>query len=81
MGVEVDYARDDSCRGSFAAWFYLAAKSSHVGVDMDGLACRLHHPTVHSCQSMGQGLPPGVILSYCCSRQWRLSGDVKPPEL
>jgi hypothetical protein len=53
MGVEVDYARDDSCRGSFAAWFYLAAKSSHVGVDMDGLACRLHYPTVHSCQSMG----------------------------
>jgi hypothetical protein len=31
-----------------ASWhrFYLVAKPSHVGVDMDGLACALHRPTV-----------------------------------
>jgi hypothetical protein len=24
---------------------YLAAKPSHMGIDVDGLACLLHHPT------------------------------------
>jgi hypothetical protein len=36
LGVEVDDARDDSWRRCFAAWLYLAAKPSHVGVDVDG---------------------------------------------
>jgi hypothetical protein len=29
-------------------WLYFAAKPSHVGVDVDRLACPLHHPTVCS---------------------------------
>jgi hypothetical protein len=37
----------------------LVAKPTHAGGggDVDGLAYRLHHPTVSSCQSRGQGLP------------------------
>jgi hypothetical protein len=58
-------------------WLYLVAKPSHVGVDVDGLAYPLHQPTVHTCQMRGQCLLPGVILSYRCSGQWCLSGDVK----
>jgi hypothetical protein len=33
---------------------YLVAKPSHVGADVDGLACSLHHPTVCSRQRGGQ---------------------------
>jgi hypothetical protein len=29
-------------------WPYLVAKPSHVGVDVDGLACPLHRPTACS---------------------------------
>jgi hypothetical protein len=52
-----------------------------VGVDVDRLACPLHHPTAYSCQMRGQGLLSGIILSRRCSRWWRLCGDVKPPGL
>jgi hypothetical protein len=45
------------------AWFYLAAKPSHVGVDVDGLACPLHCPMTCSYQTRGQGLPSRVVLS------------------
>jgi hypothetical protein len=31
LGTEVDGAQDDSWRGLFAVWLYLAAKPSHVG--------------------------------------------------
>jgi hypothetical protein len=37
--TEVDDARDGSCRRWFTMCLYLAAKSSHVGLDVDGLAC------------------------------------------
>ena len=30
--------QDDSWRGCFTVWLYLAAKPSHLGVDVDGLA-------------------------------------------
>jgi hypothetical protein len=39
LGVEVDDTQDGSWRRCFMAWLYLAAKPSHVGVDVDGLAC------------------------------------------
>jgi hypothetical protein len=39
LGAEVADARDGSWRRCFATWLYLAAKPSHVGVDVDGLAC------------------------------------------
>jgi hypothetical protein len=60
------------------AWLYLTTKPSHVGVDVDGLACSLHHPMACSRQTMGQGLLQGTVLSSRCSGRWHLSGDVKP---
>jgi hypothetical protein len=50
------------------------------GVDVDRLDYSLHRPTVCSSQTRGQGLLPGVVLSYRCSGWWRLLGDVKPSE-
>jgi hypothetical protein len=49
LDTEVDDAQDVFLRGSFTAWLYLAAKPSHVGVNVDGLAYLLHCPMVHSC--------------------------------
>jgi hypothetical protein len=43
---------------------YLAAKPSHVGVDVDGLAYPLHCPTVCSRQTRGQSFLSGASLSY-----------------
>jgi hypothetical protein len=64
LGAEVDDAREDSWRGSFMAWLYLAAKISHVGVDVDGLACPLHRPMVRCCSGrwhlLGDVKPPGL---------------------
>jgi hypothetical protein len=64
LDAEVDDAQDGSWRRCFVAWLYLAAKPSHVGVDVDGLAWPLHHPTPCSRQTRGQSLLPGVVL-YC----------------
>jgi hypothetical protein len=38
LGTDVDNALDDSWRGSFTMWLYLAAKPSHVEVDVAMLA-------------------------------------------
>jgi hypothetical protein len=43
---------------------YLAAKPSHLGVDVYGLACPLHHPTVYSHQMRGHGFSSGATLSH-----------------
>jgi hypothetical protein len=69
MGTEVDDARDDSWRGSFVAWLYLATKPSNMGVNVDVLACPLDHPMVHSYQMRGHDLPLGAVLSCHCSGQ------------
>jgi hypothetical protein len=56
---------------------YLAAKPSHVGVDMDGLVYPPpppHHPTTCSHQTRGHSLLPGAVLSCRYSGQWCLSG-------
>jgi hypothetical protein len=45
-------------------WPYLVAKSSHVGVDVDGLACPLHHCAACSHQTRGHGFLLGAILSH-----------------
>jgi hypothetical protein len=42
---------------------YLVAKTSHVGVNVNGLACPLHRPMAHSRQMRGQGFLSGVVLS------------------
>jgi hypothetical protein len=81
FGADMDDARDYSWRHCFTAWLYLAANPSHMRVNMDGLACSLHHPTTCSHQMRGQGLLPGVVLSCHCSRWWRLSGGCEALEL
>jgi hypothetical protein len=43
---------------------YLVAKPSHVGVDVDGLACSLHHPTACGWQTRGMCCLIGVVLSH-----------------
>jgi hypothetical protein len=63
--AEVDGAQDGSWRHRRFAQPYLAAKSSHVGVDVDGLACHLHHPTDCDCQMRGQSFLSGASLSHC----------------
>jgi hypothetical protein len=52
--------------GDVALWrrLYLAAKPSHVRVDVDGLACPLHHPTAYSRQTRGQSFLLGAALSH-----------------
>jgi hypothetical protein len=63
-------------------WLYLAAKPSLVGVDMDGLACPLHHPTVCSCQTRGQSFLSGAALSrHAAMGGGAFLGDAKPPGL
>jgi hypothetical protein len=62
-GAEVDGARDSSWRHRCFAWVYLAAKPSHVGVDMDELACPLHHPTVCDRQTRGHSFLSGAAPS------------------
>jgi hypothetical protein len=45
------------------AMFYLAAKHSHMGADVDGLACSLHRPTTCSRQRGGQCCMTDVVMS------------------
>jgi hypothetical protein len=62
-GAEVDDAWDSSWRRRCFAWLYLAAKSSHLGIDVDGIACPLHRPMVYDCQARGQSFLLGTALS------------------
>jgi hypothetical protein len=43
---------------------YLATMPDHVGVDVDRLACPLHRPMACGCQTRGQGLLSGDVLSH-----------------
>jgi hypothetical protein len=63
-------------------WLYLAAKPSHVGADVDGLAYPLHHPMSYSHQTRGQGLLSGTALSHrAVVGGGAFLGDAKPPGL
>jgi hypothetical protein len=42
LGAEVDDVRDGSWRRCFTAWLYLAAKPSHMEVDVDGVEPSWH---------------------------------------
>jgi hypothetical protein len=42
----------------------MVAKPSHVVVNVDGLACPLHHPTVCGRQMRGQSFMSDVDLSH-----------------
>jgi hypothetical protein len=46
-GIDVASSRGGSWVRLHFALLYLAAKPSHMRADVDGLACLLHHPTVH----------------------------------
>jgi hypothetical protein len=67
LGAKVDNTRDDSWRCSFVARLYLAAKPSHVGVDVGGLACpcTVLRPVVARRGDMAS--LPGVVLSHRCN--------------
>jgi hypothetical protein len=67
LGAEVDDVWDGSWRRCFTTLLYLAAKSTHVGVDVDRLTCPLHRPMACGHQMRGHGLLPGVVLSRHCS--------------
>jgi hypothetical protein len=60
----VDSAHDGSWRRHHVARLYLAAKPSHMGVDVDGLAALLHRPTVCGHQTRGQSFLSGAALSH-----------------
>jgi hypothetical protein len=63
-------------------WPYLVAKFSHMGVDVDGLACLLHRPTTCSHQMRGHGLLPGTVSSdHVVVGGGTLLGDAKPSGL
>jgi hypothetical protein len=77
LGVEVDVAQDDSGRGCFAKRLYMVAKPSHVGVDVDGLACLCFGLRLIAARLGDKAYLPGAALSCRCSRRWCLLEDVK----
>jgi hypothetical protein len=50
--------------GSSQSRPYLAAKPSHMGVDVDGLACPLQRPVAYNCQTRGHCFLLGAALSH-----------------
>jgi hypothetical protein len=52
--------------GDVALWhqLYLAAKPSHMGVDVDELACPLHRPVACCHQMWGQGFLSSMVISH-----------------
>jgi hypothetical protein len=62
--ADVVGARDGSWSHICFIWLCLAAKPSHVGADMDELACFLHHPMVCSWQTWVQCPLKGAALSH-----------------
>jgi hypothetical protein len=70
--------------GDIPSWhqLYLATSPSNVGVDVDGLACPLHHPMIYNHHTRGQGFLSGAALSHHAVVGGRaLPGHAKPPGL
>jgi hypothetical protein len=63
-GAEVAGVQDGSWSRHCFAWLYLAAKPSHMGADVDGLACLLHCPAVRNHQTRGQSILIGAAPSH-----------------
>jgi hypothetical protein len=75
-------AREGSRRHCFVMCPCLAAKSSHVGVDVDGLACPLHHPMTCNNQMRRWVFLSGAALSRRAAAGGGIFlGDAKPPGL
>jgi hypothetical protein len=62
--TEVEGARDSSWRHHCFTQLYLAAKPSHMGDDVDWLACSLHCPTVCGHQTRGQSFLSDATMSH-----------------
>jgi hypothetical protein len=56
--------------GDVVVWhqLYLAAKPSHVRVDVDGLTCPLHHPTAYGCHTRAQSYLSDTVLLYLVAK-------------
>jgi hypothetical protein len=67
LGAEVDDTRVSSWRRHHAG-LYMTAKLSHMGVDVGGLACPLHHPTVCGHQTRDRTFCQ--TLCYAIVLQW-----------
>jgi hypothetical protein len=77
------WSKSETVLRDLASWrrVYLAAKPFHMRVDVDGLSCLLHHPTIYSHQTRGHGFLPSVVLSHHCSGRWLFFGGCQSPEL
>jgi hypothetical protein len=64
-GAEVDDARVGYWRRRHAR-LYLVTMPFHMGADVYGLACPLHHPTVCGCQTRGQS--PDAAFIYLIAK-------------
>jgi hypothetical protein len=73
-GAEVDVAQEGSWRPCFVMCSCLAAKSSHMAVDVDGLVYPLHQPMACSRQMRG----PHFMLGAAMSRHAVVGGGVSP---
>jgi hypothetical protein len=60
----MDGAQDSSWRCHCFNQLYFAAMPSYMVIDVDGLACYLHHPTVCDCHTRGQSFLSGAALSH-----------------
>jgi hypothetical protein len=82
LGTEVDGAQDSSWRCCCFAWLYLPARPSHVGVNVDGIACPMHYPMVCVQQTMGQsflsGVAPPIALYWAVAP---LPGGCEAPQV
>jgi hypothetical protein len=63
------------------AWLYLAAKPSHMRVDVNGLANPLQCPMTRSRHTRGMGLLQVTGLFHPCSGWWCLSVGCEAPGL
>jgi hypothetical protein len=67
----------ETALGDVALWhrLYLAAKSSHVGVDMDTLACLVHRAPSYGLLLSDEGsglLVRHGLVSSCHNGRWHL---------
>jgi hypothetical protein len=77
-GAKVDDVWDNSWRHCFVVPALLAARPSHVGVHVDGLACPLHCPMSCSLQTRGLNFLSGAVLSrHVAIGGGAFSGDAK----
>jgi hypothetical protein len=78
-GTEVEGAQDGSWRRRYFARLYLAAKPSHVGIDLYGQVCSLHRPMVRGCPMRGHSFLSCVALSQRITvGGGAISGGAKP---